>query len=107
VNVSSILSQLLAVTTALLLAPLLIGWVNQCRAWFQNRSGPGILQQYRMLHKLFNKESIVADTASPFFRFAPYAIFGCFLLGCAIIPTLSTDLPLSLDFLPSPGFLLP
>jgi formate hydrogenlyase subunit 4 len=95
VNISSILSQLLAVTTALLLAPLLIGWVNQCRAWFQNRSGPGILQQYRMLHKLFNKESIVADTASPFFRFAPYAIFGCFLLGCAIIPTLSTDLPLS------------
>ena len=24
---------------ALLLAPLLVGWVNQCRAWLQNRSG--------------------------------------------------------------------
>jgi formate hydrogenlyase subunit 4 len=95
VNLSSILSQLLSIATALLLAPLVIGWVNQCRAWLQNRTGPGVLQPYRMLHKLFNKESVIADTASPFFRFAPYAVFGCFLLACAIIPTLSTDLPLS------------
>ena len=94
-NLSSILSQLLSIATALLLAPLVIGWVNQCRAWLQNRTGPGVLQPYRMLHKLFNKESVIADTASPFFRFAPYAVFGCFLLACAIIPTLSTDLPLS------------
>jgi formate hydrogenlyase subunit 4 len=95
VNFSSIFSQLIAVTTALLFAPLVVGWVNQCRAWLQNRTGPGLLQPYRMLHKLFNKESVVANTASPFFRFAPYAIFGSFLLACAIIPTLSTDLPLS------------
>jgi formate hydrogenlyase subunit 4 len=26
---------------------------------------------------------------------APYLIFGCMLLACAIVPTLSTDLPLS------------
>lgn len=50
---------------------------------------------YRLLHKLFNKESVVADTASPLFRFAPYLIFGCILLVSAIIPTLSTDLPLA------------
>ena len=28
---------------AVLLAPVLLGWVNQCRAWLQNKSGPGIL----------------------------------------------------------------
>lgn len=94
-NLSSIFSQLLAIATALLLSPLVIGWVNQCRAWLQGRTGAGLLQPYRMLHKLFNKESVVAENASSFFRFAPYAIFGCFLLACAIIPTLSTDLPLS------------
>lgn len=94
-NFSGIFSQLLAVVTALLLAPLLMGWINQWRAWLQNRSGPGLMQPYRMLHKLLNKESVVAETASPLFRFAPYVIFGCMLLASAIIPTLSTDLPLS------------
>jgi formate hydrogenlyase subunit 4 len=90
------LSQILAVVAALLLAPLLLGWVNQCRALFQNRSGPGLLQPYRLLHKLFNKDSVMAETASPLFRVAPYVVFGCMTLACAIIPTLSTDLPLSI-----------
>jgi formate hydrogenlyase subunit 4 len=48
-----------------------------------------------MLHKLFNKESMVADHASRLFRIAPYVKFGCMVLACAIIPTLSTDLPLA------------
>lgn len=88
-------SQVLELVAALLLAPLLTGWVNQWRAWLQNRSAPGLLQPYRLLHKLFNKESVVAEHASPVFRSAPYIVFGCMLLACAIIPTLSTDLPLS------------
>ena len=90
-----VLSQLLEIVVALLVAPLLTGWINQCRAWLQNRSGPGLLQPYRMLHKLFNKESVLAEHASPLFRGAPYIVFGCMALACAIIPTLSTDLPLS------------
>jgi len=90
-----VFSQLLALVCALLLAPLLTGWVNQCRHWLQNKSAPGVLQPYRMLHKLFNKESVMAEHASPLYRFAPYLVFSCMLLACAIIPTLSTDLPLS------------
>jgi formate hydrogenlyase subunit 4 len=61
----------------------------------QNKSAPPLLQPYRVLHKLFNKESVVAEHASPLFRMAPYIIFGCMALASAIIPTLSTDLPLS------------
>ena len=80
---------------AIALAPLLTGWVNQWRAWLQNRSAPSLWQPYRMLHKLFNKESVVADNASRLFRTAPYVVFGCMVLACAIIPTLSTDLPLA------------
>lgn len=94
-NGLGILSQLLAIFIALFGAPLLMGWVNQWRAWLQNRSGAGLLQPYRMLHKLFHKESVVADHASSLFRMAPYIVFGCMVLACAIIPTLSTDLPLS------------
>ena len=48
-----------------------------------------------MLHKLFNKESVVAEHASPIFRAAPYVVWGAMTLACAIVPTLSTDLPLS------------
>jgi formate hydrogenlyase subunit 4 len=90
-----LVSQLLALMTALLLAPLLTGWVNQWRHWLQNKSAPGLLQPYRMLHKLFHKESVMAEHASSLYRMAPYAIFGCMALASAIIPTLSTDLPLS------------
>lgn len=89
------LAQLLEIVLALALAPLLTGWVNQCRAWLQNRAGPGVLQPYRLLHKLFHKDCVLARHASPLFRMAPYLVFGCTVLACAIIPTLSTDLPLA------------
>jgi formate hydrogenlyase subunit 4 len=54
-----------------------------------------LLQPYRMLHKLFHKELLMAEHASSLYRIAPYVVFSCMLLACAIIPTLSTDLPLS------------
>ncbi len=88
-------SQVLAIVAALLLAPILSGWVNMCRAWLQNRSAPSLWQPYRVLHKLFVKESVIAEHASPIFRMAPYVVFGCMLVACAIVPTLSTDLPMS------------
>jgi len=91
----AIVSQTLAIVAALLLAPVLVGWVNMCRAWLQNRSAPSLWQPYRVLHKLFVKESVVAEHASPIFRGAPYIVFGCMLVACAIVPSLSTDLPLS------------
>ena len=90
-----LLSQLMEIVTALVLAPLMTGWVNQWRARLQNKSAPGLLQPYRVLHKLFNKESVVAEHASRLFRMTPYIVFGCMLLASAIIPTLSTDLPMS------------
>jgi formate hydrogenlyase subunit 4 len=92
---SGFISQLLEIVVALALAPLLTGWINQWRAWLQNKSAPSLWLPYRLLHKLFNKESVLAEHASPLFRSAPYVVFGCMTLACAIVPTLSTDLPLS------------
>ena len=94
-SIAGVFLQCLALMLALVLAPLLTGWINQWRARLQNKSAPGLLQPYRLLHKLFNKESVMAEHASPLYRTAPYVIFGCMLLACAIVPTLSTDLPLS------------
>jgi len=86
-------AQLTEIVLAVLLAPLLLGWVNQCRAWLQNKSGPGVLRPYLMLRKLMEKDAVVAHGASPLFRVAPYIVFGCMVLAVAIVPTLGTDLP--------------
>jgi formate hydrogenlyase subunit 4 len=94
-SLTGIASQILEIVAALALAPLLSGWVGQCRAWLQNKSAPSLFQPYRTLHKLFNKDSVLADRASSLFRAAPYIVFGCMALACGIVPTLSTELPLS------------
>jgi formate hydrogenlyase subunit 4 len=88
-------SQLLAIAIAVAGAPLLTGWINQCRAWLQNKSAPPLTLPYRTLHKLFWKESVVSEVTSPLFRFAPYVVFGSLVLACGIVPSLSTDLPLA------------
>jgi formate hydrogenlyase subunit 4 len=94
-SVSGLAAQFTELMLAVLLAPLLTGWVNQCRAWLQNKSAPGLLQPYRVLAKLFRKEVVLAHNASPLFRAAPYLIFGCLALAAAIVPTVGTDLPLN------------
>jgi formate hydrogenlyase subunit 4 len=86
-------AQLTEILLAILLAPLLLGWVNQCRAWLQNKSGPGVLRPYFMLRKLMAKDAVVAHSASALFRTTPYIVFGCMILAAAIVPTLGTDLP--------------
>ncbi|MEI7430418.1 MAG: NADH-quinone oxidoreductase subunit H [Betaproteobacteria bacterium] len=94
-NFYAIFAQFLELLIALIMAPVLNGWVNQCRAWLQNRSAPPLLQTYYTLNKLFNKEVLLAHNASSLFRAAPYIIFSCMALSAAIVPTLSTDLILS------------
>src|SRR5512140_3068721 len=94
-NFSGYVSQALEIVAALALAPLLTGWINQWRARLQNKSAPSLWQPYKVLHKLFHKDSVVAERASPLFRAVPYIVFGCMALASSIVPTLSTDLPLA------------
>ena len=94
-NFYALFAQLTELAVALVLAPLLTGWVNQCRAWMQNRSAPPLLQGYYTLNKLFHKDVLLAHNASSLFRAAPYIIFSCMALASAIVPTLSTQLILA------------
>jgi formate hydrogenlyase subunit 4 len=87
------LSQLLQLAIALVLAPLLVGWVNQCRSWLSNKSAPSLFLPYRTIRKLFHKDAVVAENASPIFRITPYIVFGAMTLAAAIVPSLATDLP--------------
>lgn len=92
---TALLFQLVQNMLVLVAAPLLLGWINQCRALLQNRSGAGVLQPFRNLIKLFYKDAVLAHSASPLFRATPYILFACMWLAAALVPVLATNLPLS------------
>lgn len=90
-----IVYQLFESLLAVLIAPLLLGWVDQCRAWLQNRRGAGVLQPYRVLRKLLHKDAVIATNTSWLFRAAPYVKFGCMWLAVGMVPLTTTNLPYS------------
>ena len=90
-----LLTQLLELIAALVAAPLFVGWINQCRAWLQNKSAPSLWLPYRGIRKLFHKDAVIAERASALFRLAPYIVFGAMVLAAGIIPSMGTRLPLT------------
>ncbi len=74
-------------------APLLVGWVRWVKCRLQNRRGPSPLQPYRDLRKLFAKEPVVAESASPLFRVMPYILLAATLLAASVIPLIAAHLP--------------
>ena len=94
-NIHPLLISVAQVALLLFAAPLFAGWVKMLKCWFQGRTSPSITQPYRDLRKLFFKDVVLAENASWIFRFTPYLVFGVSVMAGSIIPTLSTDLPLS------------
>ena len=85
--------QLMGIALAIAAAPVFLGWVNQCRAWLQNKSAPSILLPYRGIRKLFHKDAVIAESGSRLFRLAPYVVFGAMVTAAAVIPSIATRLP--------------
>ncbi len=92
-SLSHVLLQVVQGIVAVAIAPLVLGWLNQCRAWLQNRRAPALVQPYRVLLKLLRKELVLATNASWLFRLAPYVVFACMVLAATIVPLVATDLP--------------
>lgn len=84
------------VATVLVLAPLLQGIILQCEERIQRAQGPGILQPYRDLWKLFHKSLVVPETASWVYWVAPIVAFTAMLTVPILIPVL-TNYPLPLS----------
>ena len=80
----------------LLIAPLLSGIMKTLKARLQTRHGPGILQSYRDIFKLFRKGMVIPETASWIFSATPYIVFVTAALVGLMIPMTTTDAPLSL-----------
>ena len=91
-----ILLQIAQVLTVIVFAPLLQGVILQWEERVQRAQGPGVLQPYRDLWKLFHKQAVVPETASFIYWLAPVVAFTCMLTVPILIPVL-TDYPLPLS----------
>jgi formate hydrogenlyase subunit 4 len=76
-------------------APLFAGWVKRVKCYLQNRRPPPFVQPYRNVRKLFGKQVLLAHTASPVFRIAPYIVCGTAVLAASVIPLLTVQLPIA------------
>jgi formate hydrogenlyase subunit 4 len=85
--------QAIAMLAVLLLAPLLTGIVRKAKARLLRRIGPPLIQPYRDLWRLLQKEVVLSDNASWLFRATPYLVFSTIWLAAALIPTFATGLP--------------
>ncbi len=95
-QLTNITLQILQVLTVLLLSPLLQGFITQFEAKVKRAQGPGILQPYRDLWKLFHKQIVIPETASWIFWLAPIVAFTTVMTVPILIPVL-TDFPLPLS----------
>jgi len=87
-----LLLQGLQMLAVLALAPLLLGFTRKFKARLLRRRGPPVLQPYRDLLKLIQKEAVVAENASWLFRSGPYLIFAATWAAAALVPTFATGL---------------
>ena len=104
------ISQIIALP---LLSPLFIGVVRKIKALLQNRVGADVLQPYRDLYKLFQKNEVLSSDASFVTRFFPVIIFALtVVIGSAIpfVTTISPELTLgslgSFTFAPVSDFIV-
>ncbi len=94
-TIDLVIRQTLQIALVVGAAPLLAGWIRQCRAWLANRVGAGLLQPYRELFKLLRKEPVVACGASWVFIATPYIAFATMAVAGAIVPMMTSRLPLA------------
>ncbi len=81
-----IFQSLLHFALALLLAPLMLGLINQTKASFAGRKGPPYLQTYYDLAKLLRKGAVYSLTTTWVFRAGPTVGLTATLLALAIVP---------------------
>lgn len=92
----SIFKTAVQLALLLLLAPLVSGFIKTLKARLQTRRGPGILQPYRDLAKLFRKDMVLPATASWIFSATPYVVFLTTALAGLMVPMAAAEAPLSL-----------
>lgn len=86
----------LAVAQALVLlalSPLLTGVSRMIRARMHSRRGPGVLQDYRDIIKLFRRQDVAPRTAGFAFRIAPVVVLSIMLVLAMALPVVTRHSP--------------
>lgn len=82
----AILSSILSVVLALVLAPLLFGVINRTKAIYAGRKGQPLLQMYYDLYRLLGKGAVYSRTTSWVFRAGPIVGLAATVLAIPLIP---------------------
>jgi hypothetical protein len=80
-----LIAQLTVIVLAVLLAPILLGWVNQCRAWLQNKSGPASCSRTAPEKAVCQGSGARAQRVASVPRHA-LLLFACMCLAAGIVP---------------------
>jgi formate hydrogenlyase subunit 4 len=75
-------------------APLLVGVMRQVRARLEGRAGAGIAQPWRDLRKLARRQPVTPTGTGWPFRLAPLMLAATSLIVGAVVPLVTTALPL-------------
>ena len=96
ITVRDAILQACQVAFTIAVAPFIQGCIVQFEERIQRGHGPGVLQPYRDLWKLFHKDIVVPETASWLFWVTPVVAFTCMMTVPILIPVL-TNYPLPLS----------
>jgi len=77
----------------ILFSPLVNGVIKKLKANMQGRVGPGVLQPYYDLLRLFKKDMVVSSVTSWIFKATPYVVFTAAAAAAMIVPVVSTTTP--------------
>lgn len=81
-----LLNIILQMSVLIITAPLLSGIIRKLKNNMRLRTGPGILQPYYNIAKLFSKDEVISVDTSWLFRVAPYAAVSSSAAALAFVP---------------------
>jgi len=70
-------------------SPLVNGVIKKLKANMQGRKGPGIIQPYYDLMRLFKKDMVVSSVTSWVFKATPYVVFISTIAAAMIVPVVT------------------
>jgi formate hydrogenlyase subunit 4 len=70
-------------------SPLVNGVIKKLKANMQGRKGPGVLQAYYDLMRLFKKDMVVSNVTSWVFKATPFIVFIATITAALIVPVIT------------------
>jgi len=93
--IESVLITVVQAVLILAVSPFIIGLIRKAKARLQCRQGPGFLQPYYDMAKLFRKDVVASTHSSWIFTATPYVLFSTTLTAALLVPVFISQVPLN------------